>query len=132
MAMTTLNRFKHTDSWYEERLGIDWMIKRDLLSLINYYELEYIDLVHSQLRSFKRKYKKIILSEVRLERFIKVFSQIFNDPTIVKKANFRESVMSQFTVDSLKDEDIFMVSFFAWIKATLDGSKLYETTLALL
>ncbi len=131
-ALSMLNKFKHTDSWYEERLGIDWMIKRDLLSLIIYYELEYIDLVHSQLRSFKRKYKKIILSEVRLERFIKVFSQIFNDPTIVKKSNFRESVMSQFTVASLKNEDIFMVSFFAWIKATLDNTKLYETTLALL
>lgn len=131
-ALTTLNSLNHTDNWYTERLGTDWIIKKDLLMLIIYYELEYTDLVHSHLRSFKRKYKNIITSEIRLERFVKVFTRIFNNPMVVKESIFRESVKNQFTIHSLKDEDIFMLSFFAWIKAKMDNTKLYETTLGLL
>ena len=131
-ALTTLNLLKHTDAWYEERLGKDWVIKKDLTALIIYYELEYIDLVNSQLRRFKRCYKSIIDTEVRLKRFIGIFTKIFNNPNVVREDRFRESVKTQFTTTSLAEEDIFMLSFFAWIKAKLNGSKIYETTLALL
>lgn len=131
-ALSALNTLRHTDSWYEERLGTDWMIKKELLTLIIYYELEYIDLVHSHLRSFKRKYASIIKTELRLERFIKVYSQLFNKPNIVKESDFRESVKLQFTTTSFKEEDIFMLSFFAWIKAKLNNTQLYKTTLGLL
>lgn len=131
-ASTTLNTLRHTDSWYEERLGIDWMIKKELLTLIIYYELEYIDLIQSHLRRFKRKYASIIKTEARLESFIKVYSQLFNDPTILKESRFRESVKTLFATQNLNKEDIFMLSFYAWIKAKLNNTPLYETTLALL
>lgn len=131
-ALTTLNTLQHTDHWYEEHFGTDWIIKKELLTLIIYYELEYIDLTHSLLRSFKRKHKSIIATENRLEAFLKVFTTIANDPNCLEDKRFRESVKKQFTTSSLKDEDIFMLSFFAWIKATLSKTPLYETTLALL
>lgn len=131
-ALTTLNTLNHTDRWYEEHLGTDWIIKKQLLTLIIYYELEYIDLTQSLLRSFKRKYKYIIETENRLEAFLKVFTKIANDPNCVDDKRFRESVKKQFSTSSLKDEDLFMLSFFAWIKSKLNKTSLYETTLALL
>lgn len=131
-ALSAINYLKHTDSWYEARMGIDWLIKRELLTLIIYYELEYIDLTHSTLRSFKRKYGAIISSEIRLERFVKVFTQLFNKPNLAEESGFRESVKNLFNTDSLKEEDILMLSFFAWIKSKLNKTRLYETTLKLL
>lgn len=131
-ALTTMNTLKHTNQWYEQLLGKDWIIKKELLTLIVYYELEYIDLTHSLLRSFKRKYTSIIKSESRLEGFLKVFTKIASDPNCIGDDRFRESVKKQFTSTSLKNEDLFMLSFFAWIKATLAKTPLYETTLALL
>lgn len=131
-ALTILNTLTHTPTWYEQRYGIDWMIKKELLTLILFYELEYLDLVQSYLRRFKRKYKNIMESEVRLKNFISVFSKLFNDPNVLGESRFRESIKSTFTKDSLKDEDIFMLSFFAWIKAKLNRRPLYQTTLSLL
>ncbi|WP_405202821.1 hypothetical protein [Dokdonia sp. LLG6352-1] len=48
------------------------------------------------------------------------------------ESRFRESVKNNFTTSTLKEEDIFMVSFFAWIKSKLDNTPLYDTTLHLL
>lgn len=130
MALTTLNTLRHTDSWYEERHGLDWLIKKDLITLILFYELEYLDLVQSYLRRINRKYRSIINSEKRLKNFITVFNHIYKDPAVVNESRFRESVKNLFTRDSLKDEDIFMLSFFAWIKAKLNDQPLYQTTLS--
>lgn len=130
-ALTTVNTLRHTDTWYEERMGIDWLIKKELLTLIIYKELEYIDLVHATLRRFRRKYSGIIKTEPKLEAFVKVFTQIFNNPSVVDEDRFRESVKNLFA-SSDQQEDILMLSFFAWIKSKLDKKPLYETTLSLL
>ena len=130
-ALTTVNTLRHTNTWYEERMGIDWLIKKELLTLIIYKELEYIDLVHATLRRFRRKYAGIIKTEPKLEAFIKIFTQIFNNPGVVDEDRFRESVKKLFS-SSEKQEDILMLSFFAWIKSKLDKKPLYETTLTLL
>lgn len=131
-ALSTLNLLKHTNTWYQERHGLDWVLKKDLTALIIYYELEYLDLVTSHLRSFKRSYKAIIKTEPRLQRFIATFTKMFIDPNVIQEDSFRQNVKSTFTKDSLKDEDIFMLSFFAWIKAKLNQTPLYLTTLELL
>ena len=131
-ALGQLNKLKHSDQWYETQLGKDWLIKRDLLTLIIYYELEYVDLAHATLRSFKRKHNSIIRSETRLHSFIAVYTAMHNNPLVIDEDRFRESVKNNFTTSTLKEEDIFMVSFFAWIKSKLDNTPLYDTTLHLL
>lgn len=131
-ALTTINKLKHTDNWYNNHMGIDWMLKKELILLIIYYELEYLDLVQSQLRRFTRLYKPIIQEAPRLHYFIQTVSKLHKNPDIVNQERFRESVKSQFTTDSLEQEDIFMLSFFAWIKAKIKKTPLYEITLELL
>lgn len=132
LALSTLNRLKHTASWYENLLGKDWVIKKELVTLIIYYELEFIELVQSHLRRFRRAYKSIIVAEPRVKNFISVLSQLYKNPNVVGEERFRESVKTQFTTTALEDEDIFMISFFAWIKAKLNRTPLYQTTLELL
>ena len=73
-----------------------------------------------------------IKTEPRLQRFIATFTKMFIDPNVIQEDSFRQNVKSTFTKDSLKDEDIFMLSFFAWIKAKLNQTPLYLTTLELL
>lgn len=131
-ALTTINKLKHTDTWYNNHLGIDWVLKKELILLIIYHELEYLDLAQSQLRRFSRLYKSIIKAAPRLDYFIRTVSKLHKNPDIWGEERFRESVKTQFTTDSLEQEDIFMLSFFAWIKAKIKKAPLYETTLELL
>ncbi|RMB62923.1 hypothetical protein EAX61_04945 [Dokdonia sinensis] len=131
-ALSTLNRLKHTDSWYLEKAGEDWLIKRDLVELIVHIELENIDLVESLLKRFRRKYKSQIKNDQRLEQFLKFATTMYRGDMDTVAARFRESVKSQLKTSSILKEDIFMLSFYAWVKSKMTGQPLYKTTLALL
>ena len=131
-AHTTINSLKHTDTWYNNQLGTDWVLKKELVLLIIYFELEYLDLVHSQLRRFTRLYKPIMKAQPRLNYFVQSISKLSRNPEVMAGDRFRESVKTHFTTDSLEHEDIFMISFFAWIKAKIKKTPLYQTTLELL
>ncbi len=131
-ALSVLNKLKHTTSWYITKMGEDWVIKHDLIQLIVHIELEHIDLVASLLKSFKRKYKHVIQQEDRLQGFIKILEAVYKHPEKVKDIRFRESVKKLFKTENRAEEDIFMLSYFAWILSKTNTKTLYQTTLDLL
>lgn len=131
-ALRHLNRLKHSDTWYLEKEGRDWLIKRDLIALIIHIELEHLDLSDSLLRRFRRTHAVAIASEDRLSLFLTFVRQIHNSPQIVDETRFRESIKKQFTTQHLQGEDLFLLSFFAWIKAKINKRGIYPTTLDLL
>lgn len=131
-ALRKLNQLKHSDTWYLEKEGRDWLIKRDLVTLIIHIELEHLDLTDSLLRRFRRKHATVIASETRLALFLSFVRRIHNSPEVVDDLRFRESVKKQFTTAHQQHEDLFLLSFFAWIKAKIDKTPIYSTTLDLL
>jgi hypothetical protein len=50
----------------------------------------------------------------------------------VDEPQFRLSVKKHFTTQELFKEDIFLLSFFAWLKAKISKTPIYTTTLDLL
>jgi len=131
-ALSVLNKLKHCVNRYVTKMGEDWMIKHDLLQLITHIELENSDLVESLLKRFKRTYKHVIRHENRLQDFLKTVEIIYKYPEEVKGVRFRESVKNLFTTENKAKEDIFMLSYFAWILSKTMHKPLYETTLELL
>ena len=108
------------------------MIKRDLVALIIHLELEHLDLTDSLLRRFRRTHAPAIASDTRLALFLSYIRQIHNSPQVVEEVRFRESVKKHFTTEHLHDEDIFLLSFFSWIKAKINKVSIYTTTLDLI
>ncbi|GGG19452.1 hypothetical protein GCM10011344_20170 [Dokdonia pacifica] len=131
-AHSALNKLRHSTTWYIAKMGEDWVIKHDLLELITHIELEHIDLVASLLKRFKRKYKHVIQHENRLQDFLKTLEIIYKYPEEIKSIRFRESVKRLFTSKDKAKEDIFMLSYFAWIHSKTTQKSLYQTTLDLL
>ncbi len=131
-ALSVLNMLKHSTAWYVTKMGEDWMIKHDLLQLIIHIELENMDLVESLLKRFKRSYRHVISQENRLKGFLKIVEIIYKYPEEVKRDRFRESVKSLFTTENKAKEDIFMLSYFAWILSKTTHKPLYQTTLNVL
>ena len=113
-------------------MGEDWVIKHDLVQIIIHLELENIDLVASLLKRFKRKYKHVIQHESRLNDFLKTMEIIYKYPEKIKDIRFRESVKKLFASENSAQEDIFMLSYFAWIYSKTIDKPLYQTTLELL
>jgi len=133
-AKTIFSKFYHTDKYYIEKAGKEWVIKKNIAEIILYIELEEIDLVESRLLSFRRSYfdylKKI--NQERAITFINLITAYFKNPEKVSSIAYKNKVENAFIWVPEKQEDIFVMSFYAWLKSKIESRPLYETTMGLI
>jgi hypothetical protein len=133
-AKTIFSKFYHTDKYYIEKAGKEWVIKKNLAEIILHLELENIDLVESRLASFKRSYFDY-LQQIKQERviiFINLIQIYFKNTEVITSESYKIKVENAFDWVNEKQEDIFVMSFYAWLKSKMENRTLYETTLALI
>ncbi|MEE9407353.1 MAG: hypothetical protein V3V28_04675 [Polaribacter sp.] len=133
-AQKLIATFYHTDKWYIEKLGIIWTIKKNLIEILLQIDLGNVDLVDSRLKSFKRNYFKH-LKEINQENvitYLKLIEIYYKNPKIVTTEEFSNKVEASFNFIDKEKEDIFMMSFFAWLKAKMTKQDIYLVTLDLI
>ena len=133
-AQNLCSKFYHTDKWYIEKAGIVWTTKKNLIEILLQIDLGNIDLVDSRLKSFKRNYF-LNLSEINQERviaYLKLVEIYYKNPEIATSIEFYNKVESSFNWIDRNKEDIFMMSFFAWLKAKMTKQDIYLVTLDLI
>lgn len=133
-AKSVLSKFYHTDQYYIEKAGIDWVIKKNLAEILLYVELGEDDLLYSRLKSFKRKYTTYLkqINQTRILTFVNYAERLYQNPESSKSAEFSTKLKSTFESNTIHKEDIFVISFYAWLKNKAEGNKLYNTTLNLI
>lgn len=133
-AKHLFSKFYHTDKWYTEKAGKEWIIKKSLIEILLHLELEHIDLVESKLLSFKRNYFTYLkqINQERVITFLKLIEAYYKTPELVTTSKFKEHVESSFVWVDVKREDIFVMSFYAWLKSKMEKTPIYETTLNLI
>lgn len=107
---------------------------KNLINIILHIELGNIDLVDSRLLSFKRnsfKYLKTI-NQHRVITYLGFVESYYKQPKRVTTAPFKTKVEQSFKWISAEREDIFVMSFYAWLKSKMDKKPLYATTLQLI
>lgn len=133
-AKTLFSKFYHTDKYYIEKAGQEWIIKKNIAEIILYIELEELDLIESRLLSFKRSYfdylKKI--NQQRVIIFINLVNLYYKNPESITSNEFKDKVENAFIWANEKQEDIFVMSFYAWLKSKMESRPLYQTTLGLI
>ncbi len=130
-AWSLFTKFYHTDKWYIEKAGKEWTIKKNLIEVLLHLELNHIDILESRLLSFKRNYYPY-LKEIKQERVISYLSLVENyykNPEKVTSEVFKNRVKDSFKWIDTEKEDIFVMSFYAWLKSKMIKKPLYETTL---
>jgi len=133
-AHTILSKFYHTDQWYTKKAGIEWVIKKNLIEILLHIELKNIDLIESRILSFKRKhfdYLKSIKQE-RVITFLLLIEEYYKNPEKKSQLKFHTKIEQSFEWVGARKEDIFVMSFYAWLKSKLTNSNLYNTTLNLI
>jgi hypothetical protein len=133
-AKSVLAKFYHTDQYYIEKAGIDWVIKKNLAEILLYVELGEDDLLYSRLKSFKRKYTTYLkqINQTRILTFVNYAERLYQNPESSKSAEFSTKLKSTFESNTINKEDIFVISFYAWLKNKAEGNNLYNTTLNLI
>jgi tetratricopeptide (TPR) repeat protein len=133
-ASKIFSKFYHTDKWYIERVGKEWVIKKNLIEILLHIELNNIDLVESRLLSFKRSYYKFLL-EIKQQRvitYLNLINEYYKAPEIITSIKFKNKVEDSFEWVGGAQEDIFVISFYSWLKGKMNNTDLYQTTLTLI
>ncbi len=132
-AMQLFSKFYHTDNWYIEKAGKEWAIKKNLIEIILHIELEHIDMVESRLKSFRRTYSKYLkqIQQERVLTYLNLLESYHKNPEQVTSTKFKEKVESSFVWLEARREDIFVMSFYAWLKSKMEHKPLFTTTLEL-
>jgi hypothetical protein len=132
-AYSNLIRMRHSDAWYEKKMGWLFVLKKSIVEVLLLIELDKLDLVLSRLNSFKNKFSKRLkgAQENRVLVFMKLVTLYYEKPKEVTSKAFREKVEDSFEWIGKEREDIFVMSFYAWLKAKMENSNLYQTTLEL-
>lgn len=127
--MASLTR---SDAWYEKRMGMLWTIRKNLVEILVHAQFSNIELAMSRLVSFRRRYKKYLVktSEERVLQYLRLVEKYLRKPDIVSVATYRREVLDQ--LNSSKNNDIFTLSFIAWLIARWEKKTAYDVVLSLL
>ena len=124
----------HTDTWYTEKVGKEWVIKKNLIELLLLIELDYPDLFDNRLTRFKRNFSSY-LKEVKLDNvlvFLKHVTFYYQNPKEFNTDAYFKEIEDSFGWVDAKREDIIVMSFYAWLKGKMINKPVYEVTLHLI
>jgi len=132
-AYQIIKSMHHSDTWYEKKAGWIWVLKKNIIEILLLIELDKLDLVLSRLQSFKTRFTTPLkaMNEERVLRFMQLVVYYYEHPEKVTTQTFKEKVEASFSWKEARREDIFVMSFYAWLKAKMEQKNLYETTLEL-
>lgn len=132
-AYQVFKDFSHSDIWYEKKNGWIWVLKKNIIEVLILIELDKLDLVLLRLNSFKRKFNKRLkeIGEERVLTFMGFVNNYYENPKMITSEKFKTKVETSFVWIGAEREDIFVMSFYAWLKAKMEKKNLYETTLEL-
>ncbi len=132
-CLSIFKKLIHTNNWYEKKMGIEWVIKKNIIEILLHIELTNIDYALSRLASFKKQYLNHLKKSEDQNSiiFLSFIEKYINYPEKFNSIEFQQEIESSFNWKLSKQEDIFRISFYAWLKSKALKTGLYETTLTL-
>ena len=130
-ANKTFQKLQHSDNWYLKKTNQEWIIKKNIIELIIQIELNNTDVVDYKLINFKRKYFQYLKTNERshIILFVNAVQQHYfnNEDTL-----FINTIAPFFNSQDLTEKDIFIISFYSWLKAKVHKKNTYDTLIKLI
>jgi len=130
-SLKQLSLLTRTDAWYEKKMGMLWTIRKNLMEILVQAQFANIELAMSRLTSFRRRYNKYLVktSEERVLLFLKLVEKYLIKPDAAFETIYRKAVLD--LQSKVENNDIFTLSFIAWLIARCDKKTAYEVVLTL-
>lgn len=131
-SLKQLTLLTRTDAWYEKKMGMLWTIRKNLMEILVHAQFSNIELAMSRLTSFRRRYKKYLLktSEERVLLYLKLVEKHLLKPDVASETAYRKTVLNQ--LGEVENNDIFTMSFIAWLIARWEKKTAYQVVLTLI
>jgi len=125
------SQLNSSDSWYIKKMGINWLMNKNLIEILTHIELENLDYVDSRLDSFLSKHEDYLAHDQRAKVYLHYLKISYNHPNKVQTEDFKSTFFNSVQKKPTLREDIYVLSFLAYLKAKMLGKETYETTLEL-
>lgn len=131
-SLKQLTQLTRSDAWYEKKMGMLWTIRKNLMEILTQAQFSNIELAMSRLSSFRRRYKKYLLktSEQRVLTFLRLVEKYLLKPDVAFEPAYRKAVIN--LLAEAKNNDIFTLSFIAWLIARWEKKTAQEVILLLI
>lgn len=120
-----------SDSLYIKTMGMSWLMNKNLIEILTHIELQNLDYVDSRLESFHKKHQIYLEHDQRASVYLKYLKISYNKPSEVQTDDFKSTFFNSVEQKPTLREDIYVLSFLAYLKAKMLGKETYETTLDL-
>ena len=119
----------HTDDFLVKRLGVEWVMRKNLIFAIVQYEVGHEEICLSTIRKMERKYAGVLRMHgyERAKNYLILLKQFVNDPHQFSKSKFYEDAQKQLFAKSFDMEEYKMIAFYSWLKSKAEKLDYYET-----
>jgi hypothetical protein len=125
------SKLRATDTWYIKKMGVNWLMNKNLIEILTHIELENLDYVDSRLESFLNKHEEYLNHDQRARTYLQFLKISYQHPSKVQTEEFKSNFFNSVEKKPRLQEDIYVLSFLAYLKAKMLGKETYETTLEL-
>lgn len=130
-VQTIYSQMQASESWYTKTMGAPWVMNKNLIEILTHIELENIDYVESRVESFMNKNKTYLLQDQRAAVYLKYLKISYSHPDKVQTEEFQTTFFDAVEQKPRLREDIYVLSFLAYLKAKMLDEETYKTTLDL-
>jgi hypothetical protein len=128
LILQTLN---HTDNWLIKKMGIEWVLKKNMIEIMIQYELENYEISLNRIRSFERSFSNLFNHPIysRANQFMQIIKKIISNPHIIKDKAFIDKVVSSMVIKPSEQEDLQAMTFYSWLKSKMQNKPFYDVLL---
>lgn len=131
-ARKEMAELRQNDRWYFDNIGIEWLLNKKFIEIILHIELGSTSYVDARISSLMRKKEALFKgANAQALSFLKLVKAYHQNPLQVTEPEFIDTVERAFDWKPAEEEDLFFMSFYAWLKSKMTKEPLYETTLKL-
>ncbi|WP_345227677.1 hypothetical protein [Hymenobacter koreensis] len=131
-ALQTIGR---SDHWCEEKMGVEWLLNKNMGEMLTQLEMGNADVAGHRLRAIERFVRDRFGPDGGSYRYVLTYlalvRDLLEDPEAVQRPEFAQRVAQMPRFLPLEREDLQALSFYAWLKARALGRPYYEILLEL-
>ena len=117
-----------SDANYTKNMGQEGLLKKQILEIMNHFELENTDYVETRIKAVKRMHENLFhrFPYNRAKSFLNLMNKLNNNPFIATTNEFATLVEKSFSFVPKEMEDLQAMTFYAWLKAKMLNKNYYD------
>lgn len=112
-------------------MGMEWMMRRQLMFILNQYELKNEDIALSGIRDLRQRYTELLSQDIyrKVNAFLDTCEKYMQNPFVFSQREKKEIMRRDIEMFSLTREENKTLAYYAWIISKMEGTPYYQTVL---